>query len=47
MDNVLDVIDDLLNKYRFKKVNSVTREYYIYYAGAVDGLSALRKKLTS
>lgn len=47
MDEVLDVLKTLKEEYQTKKKESATREYNIYYAGAVDAISSVIKKLSS
>lgn len=47
MNEVLDVLKTLKEEFQMKKKESATREYNIYYAGAVDAISTAIKKLNS
>lgn len=47
MDHAIVILKTLLESYRHYKKNAVTREYNIYYAGAVDAISKAIKKLES
>lgn len=45
--NVIDTLKQMQEEYRKHKKNAVTREYNIYYAGAVDAISKAIKKLNT
>ena len=47
MDHAIVTLKILLELYRDAKKNAATREYNIYYAGAVDAISKAIKKLES
>lgn len=45
--DVIGTLKQMQEEYRKYKKNAVTREYNIYYAGAVDAISRAIKKLTT
>lgn len=45
--DVIVTLQQMLEEYRKYKKNAVTREYNIYYTGAVDAVSRAIKKLRS
>lgn len=45
--DVIATLKRMQEEYRKYKKNAVTREYNIYYAGAVDAISRAIKKLNS
>lgn len=47
MTHAIVTLKLLLELYRDAKKNAATREYNIYYAGAVDAISKAIKKLES
>lgn len=47
MDEAIITLRLMLETYRDAKKNAATKEYSIYYAGAVDAISKAIKKLES
>lgn len=47
MEDAIVTLKVLLELYKNEKKNAATKEYNIYYAGAVDAISKAIKKLES
>lgn len=47
MEEAIETLKLLLEDYRGLRKNAVTREYDIYYTGAVDAISKAIKQLVS
>jgi hypothetical protein len=47
MEDAIVTLKVLLESYKNEKKNAATKEYNIYYAGAVDAISKAIKKLES
>lgn len=47
MEQAIITLKILLELYKVEKKNAATKEYNIYYAGAVDAISKAIKKLES
>lgn len=45
--DVIVTLKQMQEEYRKEKKNAATREYNIYYAGAVDAISKAIKKITT